>query len=249
MIQGATNIFKAPRQVIRNIGFGGLLRFKGTPSTDTLELLNHTNKKPNVFKRAKNFTQKVYKKIKKFFKNLIRRIKNLFLTTEDKRIDNFHKVDKKLFRGAQPDTEKAMQALQEKGVKTIIDLRSTKTLSQEVMNQEMRMAARHGIKHVNIPMHANKKITEANIREFFNAINGTKDGNVYVHCKQGIDRTGMTTALYEMKTLGKTPDQAFASMKKYGYNWYHKIKFKAQKDFLLNDRDKWQPILDSIKVN
>ncbi len=234
--------------------------FKGEASApDTVSLLNCPGKKlgalkqikkffKTTYKNIKKFGKKTYKKIKKFFKNLISRLKNLLLTTEDKRIDNFHTVGGKLLRGAQPDTEKAMQALHEKGVKTIIDLRSTKTLPPEIMRQEIEMAARHGITHVNIPMHANKKITEANIREFFKAINKT-DGIVYVHCKQGIDRTGITTALYEMKKFGKTPEQAFENMKKFGYNWYHKIKFKAQMDYLLNDRDKWQPILDKVTVN
>lgn len=172
------------------------------------------------------------------------------LTTEDLRIRNFHKIDDKLFRGAAPDSEEAFKALKENGVDTIIDLRGSHSTNPEQLKYEEYFSEKY-LSQNSIPayhhleMSAKTPPTEKQILELFDIIKNAK-GKVFIHCKSGIDRTGIMSALYEIQTKGITPEEAFKHMQGFGYNFIHQHgKASIQKDFLF-DTSKWQPILNKV---
>lgn len=171
---------------------------------------------------------------------------NYFLKTEDKRLLNLHTIDNKLLRGGAPSSLESFEALKEKGVKTIIDLRGSHSTPKEMLDLEKNIAIQNGITYKHLEMSAKKEPSKEQINTFFNIINNS-NGKVYVHCKSGIDRTGILSALYEIKTKNLTPDQAYTNMKNNGYNKIHQFVAKPQKEFLF-DQQKWQPILDQINV-
>lgn len=252
MINNIKTTSKNNLSIKANTGFCARWPLFTGKEADQLSLLSRPGSKPGLLKKIGNFGKKIYKKIKKFCKYLLRRLESFFfLRSEDKHIRNFHQVSDKLFRSGQLDTEEAVKVAAKKyKVKTIIDLRNPSTLEQGLMDEEIEMAEKYGIKHINIPMCASKKPDEDSIRKIFDAYNqGVKNGNVLVHCVGGKHRTGSAIALLEIKKLGKTKDKALKNMKEYGSTFYDIHKLKVQKGFLINDEATWKPILDSIDVN
>ena len=127
-------------------------------------------------------------------------------------IFNFAKVNERYYRGGQPmgDQYAALAAL---GVKTVINL----TNEDDGQADEKKLAEKHGMRYVNIPMTTRTAPTEAEIAQFMSIVDDPNGGAVYVHCVGGRHRTGVMTAVYRMTRDGLTGDQAFREMKQYKY--------------------------------
>lgn len=133
------------------------------------------------------------------------------------RIDNFAQVNPNYFRGAQPEGRDYAD-LASLGVKTVIDLTSSDSQSDEQSNVE-----RNGMRYVRIPMNTRKPPTPGELEAFLGLINDAANQPVYVHCVGGRHRTGVMTAVYRMTHDGLTGAAAFKEMKqfKYGPDMFH----------------------------
>lgn len=142
----------------------------------------------------------------------------------DVKIGNFGKMDEKLYRGAQPEPDD-YQALKALGITTVIDLRNDPT------DYEKPAVEALGMKYVNIPMSGWKYAKDSQVEEFMKLMNDPATGAVYVHCKAGKHRTGLTGAVYRMEKYGWDYDQAYKEMKNYNYSsWpvHYNIKSYVQ---------------------
>ncbi len=166
-------------------------------------------------------------------RNLSHRIKGLFLPTESKVIPNFHEVaPNKLYRGVVPATSKILLELKDRGITTVIDLRNDKSSDPKELEGEKRWLNGLGIKYENIQMTAKEAPMQSDIKNFLDLIEKSGENEVfYVHCKQGIDRTGVMAAAY-MVTNGSSAEEAYKEMKNCGYDQMHKRKFKEQKHYV-----------------
>jgi protein tyrosine phosphatase (PTP) superfamily phosphohydrolase (DUF442 family) len=108
-------------------------------------------------------------------------------------IKNFHQVNEYVYRGAQP-TGEGFQYLAKIGVKTVIDLREADGRSQA----EQGVVTGAGMKYVNVPMTGLTPPTEAEIARILGILEDDSAGAVFVHCKQGADRTGAVIAAYRI---------------------------------------------------
>lgn len=45
--------------------------------------------------------------------------------------------------------------------------------------------------------------------------------SLYVHCKAGVDRTGVVVAAYRVSNMGWSADDAIKEMKQMGFHWYY----------------------------
>lgn len=126
-------------------------------------------------------------------------------------VSNFECVSKNLYRGAQP-SHKALEQLAKGGVRTIIDLRQEGSSS----DKESEYAQQLGMNYVHIPLglkHApSDKIAQA-VSAVINPINQP----VYVHCRQGADRTGTVCAVYRRLVHGWTYEKAYGEMRKHHF--------------------------------
>lgn len=153
---------------------------------------------------------------------------------EDVRICNFHRVDSRLLRGAMPQSELTFEKLKHAyHVKTIIDLRGPETTDDSAIAYEKTLSAKYGIQYVRIPMSSRRAPTDRELTKFLQAVQSATDhgGKAYVHCKHGIDRTGVMVAAYEV-LMGKSQKVAYQRMQKYGFNAIHKKKCPAQRRFV-----------------
>jgi len=126
------------------------------------------------------------------------------------RIDNFGQINDHYYRGAQPEAQdfKDLAAL---GIRTVIDLQ------KDGSAEEQQLVERAGMKFYRIPMTTTDRPSDAAVQQFLSLVNNPANQPVYVHCQGGRHRTGVMTAAYRMTQDGWTADQAYAEMKKYGF--------------------------------
>ena len=129
-------------------------------------------------------------------------------------IDRFHQVGPTLYRGAQP-SDAAFPQLAKLGVTTVLDLRRP---DEHSTTGEARQVEAAGMHYVNVPMTGWTAPTVDQIAQV-RAVMDT-GGVVFVHCKQGRDRTGTVTAIYRMEREGWTNDKALAEARDMGLRWY-----------------------------
>lgn len=132
-------------------------------------------------------------------------------TTFKTQIGNFGQMDEGYFRGAQP-LQSDYQSLKDLGVKTVIDLRNDPT------DYEKPAVEALGMKYVNIPMSGWKSPKDADVQHFLSLLSDPSTGTVFVHCKAGIHRTGITAAAYRMSKYGWDYDTAYKEMKNYNFS-------------------------------
>ena len=118
-----------------------------------------------------------------------------------------------LYRGSQLDAS-GLRELHERGIKTVISLRSHHAEREEVE------AA--GMTAVHIPMQADllgsEPPTDEQIRSFFRTVLDPARQPVFFHCAHGKDRTGTLAALWRIEMNGWTPSEAIEEMQAFGYH-------------------------------
>ena len=136
------------------------------------------------------------------------------------KIKNFGQMDEHYYRGAQPEIDD-YKSLKDLGVNTVIDLRNDPT------DYEKGAVEALGMKYINLPMSGWKYPKDSEIEEFLKLLNDPSTGTVYVHCKAGIHRTGITAAVYRFTKYGWDYEKAYKEMKNYNFTpWmvHHALK-------------------------
>jgi tyrosine-protein phosphatase SIW14 len=109
-------------------------------------------------------------------------------------IENFHQVDKGVYRGAQP-TSDGFEYLAKIGVKTVLDLRENDKRS----NWEKALVTEMGMKYINVPMSGLTPPTSTEITRILVLLEAPTGGPVFVHCMRGADQTGAVIAAYRIE--------------------------------------------------
>lgn len=123
---------------------------------------------------------------------------------------NLHQVSPDLYRGAQPAAE-GMQNLKQKGIKTVVNLRSFSSDRDELRGTGL------GYEHLFMKAwHPERK----EVVEFLRIVTDPKRKPVLVHCQHGADRTGTMCAVYRVAVQGWTKQQAIREMVDGGYGFH-----------------------------
>lgn len=129
-------------------------------------------------------------------------------------------VEGHVFRGRTLD-ETSLTDLKSRGIKTVINLRS----SARKANLEMDIARRVGINEIWIPISGATGPRNEDLKRFFDVIQDSSLAPIYLHCEDGVDRTGMMVALYREKFDRWSADQAYREMLASGFHrsfWWMK---------------------------
>ena len=138
-------------------------------------------------------------------------------------IANYGVVTPTISRGAQPSL-KGFKWLKDVGVKTIVNLRD----GDDDIENERQIVESLGLKYVSIPMSAFKKMTNAHVDKFLAVAKNSENEPVFVHCRQGRDRTGAILAAYRVKEQSWSVDKAYDEMLEFGF---HTIFIGLSKSF------------------
>lgn len=130
-------------------------------------------------------------------------------------LPNFYKVNANLYRGGQP-TEAGLAKLKQKGIRTIIDLRSYDQLAKK----EEGWSRSAGVKFISMPMSNWFKPKDMQIDKIIKLIDDPANQPVFVHCQRGADRTGTVVAVYRISREGWNADRANEEAEKFGFGWW-----------------------------
>ena len=141
-------------------------------------------------------------------------------------VPNFHPVNARLFRGGQPSVA-AWPKLAALGITTVIDLRRE---SEHSTAAEAKAVEAAGMGYVSFPMNGFATPSAEQIEELLTLIE-TGD-TVFVHCKVGMDRTGVVVAAYRIAREHWANQQALDEAESLGMHWYS----SGMKRFILDYR-------------
>lgn len=128
-----------------------------------------------------------------------------------KELPNFHQVNSNLYRGAQPK-KGDFEEIAKLGIKTVVNLRGK---GEGVLQEEQEVRSR-GLRYFNVPFGRAGRPRDADIERVLSIINTPEYQPVFVHCKQGADRTGTVIAIYRITHDGWTSKDAKEEANRYG---------------------------------
>jgi tyrosine-protein phosphatase SIW14 len=136
--------------------------------------------------------------------------------------DNFHRVDDKVWRSAQPE-KRDFPELRKLGIKEVLSLRE--------WHDDARKAENTALQLHQVAMDAG----DPREKDLLQAVKILRDsqGPILVHCWHGSDRTGTVVALYRMAINGWTRERAIAEFITPAYG-YHAKTYPQLRRFLEN---------------
>lgn len=157
-------------------------------------------------------------------------------------VPNFGKVTDTLYRGAQP-TDEGFGNLSKLGINIVVDLRGSPA-------HERELVTRLGMKYVRLAWRCSHPQDEQ-FAEFLALLRENPGQKVFVHCRQGKDRTGMEIAAYRMAEQGWTADEARKEMAVFGANWWHRRMCPGLGSYAKQfpARLKTHPAFDGVRSN
>ena len=145
---------------------------------------------------------------------------------EFKELPNFHRVNERLYRGAQPKRG-GIRRLAQLGIKTVVNLRADDERSQ-AEEQEARAA---GLRYFNVPFERLGRPADEQVERVLSIINKPENQPILVHCQRGADRTGAIIAVYHIEHDGWTSERAKAEANRYGMRWWQRGKKDYIRDY------------------
>lgn len=134
----------------------------------------------------------------------------------NKELPNFHFVDRQVARGAQP-TPLGITILAKLGCKSILDLRKA---GKEVTH-EKQLAELLGMKFYSVPLSSFRAASKVDMNKIQSILVDDSNWPIFVHCKEGRDRTGTVIAIYRIINYRWPSYMALAEAEHYGLHWYH----------------------------
>ncbi len=131
---------------------------------------------------------------------------------------NVGRVSPGVYRGAQPGKE-GYATLKRMGVKTVINLRTS-------MSEKKQVEAA-GMRSMEVPIEMSRDGLKEKVDRVVAFMADPANQPVFVHCRQGRDRTGIIVAAYRMKVEGWPLADAEAEMEAFSFNdiWVHFKRF------------------------
>ena len=123
----------------------------------------------------------------------------------DPELPRFQQVTDRLYRGGQP-RDGGLLRLRELGIDTIVNLRGT----SKTTRVEEAQARALGLNYFNVPLPNWGRPQDERVRRVLLIIAAPQNGRVFVHCKDGVDRTGTIVALHRVTHQGWNTRDALA---------------------------------------
>ncbi|HEU4434340.1 MAG TPA: sulfur transferase domain-containing protein [Pyrinomonadaceae bacterium] len=126
-------------------------------------------------------------------------------------LPRFRQVSERLYRGAQP-LDGGVSKLHELGINTVINLRG----ADERSRAEEAAVRALGLNYFNVSLPRWGRPEDTRVVRIMELITSADNGRVFIHCKDGVDRTGVIVAIYRMTHDGWSAEQAVAEAKHLG---------------------------------
>jgi protein tyrosine/serine phosphatase len=133
-------------------------------------------------------------------------------------LENVGRVTPDIFRGSQP-AKSGYDTLKKMGIRTVINLRTS-------MSEKKQVEAA-GMRSIEIPLGTFNNGEREKVDRVMALLADPANRPVFVHCRQGRDRTGIVVAAYRMKIQGWPLAAAEAEMDSFEFNdvWVNLRRF------------------------
>jgi tyrosine-protein phosphatase SIW14 len=150
----------------------------------------------------------------------------LYATHRNWHLRNFRVVEEGvLYRSGQLSPEAFDRVLTEKGIKTVVTLRTSRVAGRLPPDTwEQSVCAAHGARHVRIvprlwsPDEKGEIPADQAVQAFLDVMSDKSNYPVLVHCFAGIHRTGTMCAIFRMEHHHWPADRAIAEMRQCGFD-------------------------------
>ena len=129
-------------------------------------------------------------------------------------VENFGRLTAHFYRGAQPRVD-AYATLKAIGIDTVIRL----STGEEFIEGERERVEALGMRFISLPWRAADTPTAEQVLTFLTLLHDHPERTVFVHCREGVDRTGVMVALYRVALDHWPVDRAIAEMKAFHYRY------------------------------
>jgi tyrosine-protein phosphatase SIW14 len=129
-------------------------------------------------------------------------------------VSNYGQVSAMLYRGAQPSSA-GYEELKKFGITTVVNFRDEK---DEIAKERSAVEAL-GMKYISIPWRGSDIPNNAQVNSFLQLMSSDPKQKIFVHCKEGRDRTGVMVAAYRMAFENWTVEKTVQEM--YAYHYHH----------------------------
>lgn len=150
-------------------------------------------------------------------------------------IPQFCEVAAGFYRGGQP-TDEGLKELKAKGIKTVINFRH----EEDLIEEERQKVEALGMEYISIPWTIYGEPDPKVLEDFLKVSGDEAKKPVFMHCRRGVERTGVMNAVYAMAYTGLSPEAAYAkAFEGFPLKWYWKMFVNRQVDFfeqILNER-------------
>jgi len=148
-------------------------------------------------------------------------------------------VSGEAYRSGQMDAAQLSRAIQEYGIKSIINLRGTD--APAFYHGEMETAKRLGAQHYDFSLSVTNEITVPQMDDVIRTLREAPKP-VLIHCRAGSDRTGLISALYCLTLKGETPAQADRQLSV----WYGHIPWAPSVNTIAMDHSYWHYVSNHL---
>ncbi len=155
-------------------------------------------------------------------------------------LPNFGEVTPTLYRGAQP-TGQGLRKLKEMNVDIVVDFRTEH-------GSERQKVTALGMEYVAIPWQCFRPEDE-DIARFLSLVRAHPGKIVFVHCRDGADRTGMEIAAYRIAEQGWSGAEARKEMEAFGFSRFHRAICKPLVSYEANFLRRFQnsPAFETLR--
>lgn len=129
-------------------------------------------------------------------------------------VENFGRLNQHVYRGAQPRID-AYASLRAMGIDTVVRL----STGEEFIAGEKERVEALGMRFISIPWRAADTPTAEQVSTFLNLFREQPTHTIFVHCREGVDRTGVMMALYRIAIDHFSVDRAIDEMKAFHYRY------------------------------
>ena len=131
-----------------------------------------------------------------------------------------------------PDREKRIIA--KYGIRTVVNLCiPTERAYRKNYTDEQRICRENAATLVNLPLLGNTPPSKEQVAQWLRLLSEYENLPILIHCDQGVIRTGIMVAIYQMEFLHQENEMVFNELPAFGHDLYVP-KREVMRDFILN---------------
>ncbi len=116
-----------------------------------------------------------------------------------------------IYRSGQPNARQLQRLRDDYGVRTVVNLRKVAQQNDRegmTFEEERAEVDRLGLRFIHLPWDGAEHVDPNVVSQWLEIAQDRDNWPILLHCKQGVDRTGLLVAVYRIRVQGWSPQRA-----------------------------------------